>query len=205
MRQMQIAVIDDDEAAREGLRCLLEAQGHQAVLFSSAEAFRDRNSVDDFDCILLDLWFKSGMNGIALLRHLIEMRARTPVIMMSQQGDIESAFSAGELGAVSFLPKPIGGLQLEAALESARRRRSPTRPVAPSPEALRRLDGITAAEWKVLLRLIEDRPNKVIARELGISTRTVETHRANLIKKLGTPSKIAMRELLIAAGKLPPP
>lgn len=204
MKKRPIAVIDDDPSVRDGLRALLEAQGHAVLLFENPDAFRARAAPEDFDCLLLDLWFPAGGNGIELLRDLIASGAATPVIMMTDHADVESAFRAGELGAVSYLPKPIRGLRLAEALDRARKQGRPAPPL-PAAAIRRKLDSLTPMERKVLNRLALDRPNQRIAAEFGISVRTVETHRARVIEKLGTRSKIEMREFLAAVGELPAP
>ena len=190
---LRIAVIDDDEAVRDGLAALLQAQGHAPTLYRNPEEYRAAGA--EFDCILLDLWFEHGSHGIELLRRLVESGNPTPVIMMTQAADVESAFRAGSLGAVSFLPKPIRGLELAAAL--ARVRSARPRPSGPNRDDIRRrLDCLTPTEWRVLECLAKDRSNKEIARALAMSVRTVECHRARIIEKLGTRSKIAMRDML---------
>jgi two-component system, LuxR family, response regulator FixJ len=198
MKSLRIAIIDDDTAAQQGLSTLLDAQGHRPVCYSSTEAFRDRDATESFDCILLDLWFKTGMNGMTLLRYLIDTGITTPVIMMSVAGDIESAFNAGELGAVSFLPKPIRAAELDKALLAAVQRRSRAPALALKSETLERFHSLTPAERQVLQLLIEDKPNKIISDMLNLSVRTVESHRARIVKKLGTHSKLAMREIWLA-------
>ena len=201
MKPLRIAVIDDDPSVRDGLAALLEAQGHAPFLFAGTEDFLAEDSAG-YDCLLLDLWFREGGNGIDLLRHFLASGIATPVIMITRQGDVETAFEAGELGAVSYLPKPIRSLELAAALKKALARR--VSPPAIAPDALRRkLDRLTPMERKVLDRLALDLPNKQIARDLEISVRTVETHRARVIEKLGTRSKIEMKEMLASVGELP--
>ncbi|QSA96690.1 response regulator transcription factor [Methylococcus sp. EFPC2] len=204
MKKLRIAIIDDDASVRDGLATLLEAQGHAPTLFGNTESFRATAGPGEFDCILLDLWFREGGNGIDLLRYFLDSGLTTPVIMMSREADIESAFRAGELGAVSYLPKPIRSLQLADALTKARARltRLPQATHRSADAARLKLERLTATERRVLDRLVQDLPNKKIADEFGVSTRTVETHRAHIIEKLGTHSKIEMREMLAAAGEL---
>jgi two-component system, LuxR family, response regulator FixJ len=137
---------------------------------------------------------------MTLLRYLIDTGITTPVIMMSVAGDIESAFNAGELGAVSFLPKPIRSTELDKALLAAVQRRSRAPALALKSATLERFRSLTPAERQVLELLIEDKPNKTISDILNLSVRTVESHRARIVKKLGTHSKLAMREIWLAVS-----
>jgi len=203
---LNIAVVDDDNGVRDALKSILGALGYSASFFVSARQFWDTADPRCFDYILLDL-IMPGMNGIELLRLLIDHGIETPVIMMSSQADVEAAFTASELGAVGFMPKPVRAFALDEAIKSGLRRRDERRAQrAKRPhvtnEQLAQLDQITPAEWNVLRQVVEDKPNKVIARELGISDRTVESHRARIIEKLGTHSTVEMYKLLLAAEKI---
>lgn len=116
---LRLAIIDEDENVRPVLSPLLEAQGHQTRYFQSTEAFLSSGKPNDFDCILLEFWFKSGISGLDLLRRLAELGSLRPTIMMSALADADAAFTAAKLGAAAFLAKPLRGLQLGNALRQA--------------------------------------------------------------------------------------
>lgn len=211
MSCLRIAIIDDDKGVRAGLESVLTASGHAPHLFESALEFRETQDPEDFDAILLD-FIMPGMNGVELLDYFKKTHVDTPVIMMSSERDVVVSHEAGELGSVAWLPKPIYARPLLNALEKAVRRRDElaqqrakdraSKPNA-TPEQIQALGRLTPAEWRVLLPLVDhDLETKEIAAELGISPRTVQSHRDSIAEKLGTRSKIAMYRLLVAADKI---
>lgn len=174
--------------------------------FESATRFQNDADPCNYDAILLD-YCMPGMNGLDLLRQFSAAGVDTPVIMISSEGDVELGHSSAELGSVQWVPKPLRSTPILAALEKsqrilAERRAARSRGLDFSAEELGRLEHITDAEWRVLKRLIHDLPSKQIARELGISDRTVQSHRDSIAEKLGTRSSVYMYRLLSAAGKL---
>lgn len=211
MTCLRIAIIDDDLGVRTGLASVLNAAGHAPHLFDSAREFRDTQDPDDYDAILLD-FIMPEMNGIQLLEHFCQSHVDTPVIMMSSEQDVIVAHEAGELGSVAWLPKPISARILLAALGKAQQRREERARqraraagarLDATPEQISALERITPAEWRVLMPLVDrDLETKEIAAELGISPRTVQSHRDNIAEKLGTRSRVAMFRLLVATGKL---
>ena len=208
MDTLRIAVIDDSIDARAGLQSLLEAHHHHVHGFESATQFLNDGDPRSYDAILLD-YCMPGMNGLELLRHLVESDIDTPVIMISSEGDVELGHSSAELGSVQWVPKPLRSTPIIAALEKsqrilAERRAARSREPDVSARELARLDLITNAEWRVLKLLVrEENPtSKEIARELGISDRTVQSHRDSIAEKLGSRSPVFMYRLLAAAGKL---
>jgi FixJ family two-component response regulator len=212
MTAIPVAVIDDDTGVRTGLERTLRQLGYEPQLFESAVQFRDTADPANYKAILLDFMMPQ-MHGIELLEHFARNGVDTPVIMMSDQGDVVTGHTAARLGSVEWMPKPIRSLQLDGALKAAVRageeRREQHKPQSTAtPEELACLERITEAEQKVLLLMTtqnasgRDKSSKEIARELGISPRTVQSHRASIVKKLDTHSRIAMRDLLHAAGKL---
>lgn len=206
MDSLRIAVIDDSVDARAGLQSLLEAHHHHVHTFESATRFQNDADPCNYDAILLD-YCMPGMNGLDLLRQFSAAGVDTPVIMISSEGDVELGHSSAELGSVQWVPKPLRSTPILAALEKsqrilAERRAARSRGLDFSAEELGRLEHITDAEWRVLKRLIHDLPSKQIARELGISDRTVQSHRDSIAEKLGTRSSVYMYRLLSAAGKL---
>ncbi|GEM_PF-2393169 len=141
-KKYQIAVIDDQEAIYLGLRSLLEAEGgHRVEYFDSPEAFLDSSKPQEFDCILLDLIFNGGMDGLQLLDHFARQHLKTPVVMMTSENKANHA-TTFELGrrAKALLLKPFVGYQLweamrkamEPVLEGANSNEAPTEPPIPA-------------------------------------------------------------------------
>ncbi|MEA2778856.1 MAG: two-component system, LuxR family, response regulator FixJ [Rhodospirillaceae bacterium] len=195
-----IFVLDDDEAVRDSLQALLETQGYGVAVYASAEDFLDAYRPARLACALVDLKMP-GMDGLALLNRLAADNVRLPVIMVTGHGDIPLAVTAMKAGAVDFVEKPysteaildivrqvIGRLQQDHAGDMA------------ASDALLRVSGLTPREREVLEQLVFGRPNKVIAHELKISPRTVEIHRANLMKKMHADSLSHLIRLALAAG-----
>jgi FixJ family two-component response regulator len=195
-----IFVLDDDEAVRDSLQALLETQGYGVAVYASAEDFLYAYRPARLACALVDLKMP-GMDGLALLNRLAADNVRLPVIMVTGHGDIPLAVTAMKAGAVDFVEKPysteaildivrqvIGRLQQDHAGDMA------------ASDALLRVSGLTPREREVLEQLVFGRPNKVIAHELKISPRTVEIHRANLMKKMHADSLSHLIRLALAAG-----
>lgn len=206
MHSLRIAIIDDDIHVRAGLGNTLDALGHRPDVFDSATGFRDTADPRDYDAILLD-FFMPGLNGLDLLRHFAETGVDTPVIMINAGADGEVGHQAHELGSVQWLPKPVRQIPLIEALNrsqeirAARRNSGPADADGIGAAEIARLAQITAAEWKVLRLLVKDLSSKEIARELGISDRTVHSHRESIYHKLDTRSTVRMYRLLCAAGR----
>jgi RNA polymerase sigma factor (sigma-70 family) len=179
-----ICIIDDDEAVRESLRLLLFVNGYQSQSFDSADAFLASNDQDKFEAILLDLRMP-GTDGLELQQILLKRNCRTPIIFISGHGDIPVAVAAIQKGASDFLTKPFEEGALLAKIEVA---------VASFRDQLRdfeELEGLqsifarlTARETDVMRLVVQGRSNMQIGDELGISPRTVEIHRAQVMEKM---------------------
>ncbi|WP_168734291.1 response regulator transcription factor [Pseudothauera nasutitermitis] len=205
MNALRIAIIDDDPHVRTGLGNTLDALGHRADGFDSATTFRDGANPCDYDAILLD-FFMPGLNGLDLLRHFADTGVDTPVIMINAGADGEVGHQAHELGSVQWLPKPVRQIPLIEALNRSQEIRAARRSAGMASDdigaaEISRLEQITTAEWKVLRLLVKDLSSKAIARELGISDRTVHSHRESIYHKLDTRSTVRMYRLLCAAGR----
>lgn len=179
-----VHVIDDDEAVRDSLRFMLESNGHRVVLHVSADAFLAATGTDGPGAIVTDVRMP-GRSGMELLAALKASHVCTPVIMMTGHGDIPLAVEAMRAGAIDFIEKPFDDSRLLAALETARA-------IASDQDALRarrgevekRIATLSGREKDVLAGLVAGRANKVIAHDLGISPRTVEVYRANVMTKM---------------------
>lgn len=195
-----VHIVDDDEAVRRSLAMLLGSFGLAAQTHDSAEAVL--SSLDSMPpgCMVVDVRMP-GMDGLELQEELSKRGCKLPVVVVTGHADVGLAVRAMKAGAVDFIEKPYSEGDVLQAVEAALERLSNARQVQTATEAaLARISVLTPRERDVLLRLVDGRPNKVIAHELGISPRTVEIHRANLMEKLGCRSLAEVVRIAIAAG-----
>lgn len=201
--QPTIFVVDDDRTLRDTMRALLREHGLTAEAYASGEAFLAADRRDRPGCLLVDA-VMPGMNGIALLERLKAENRGLPAIMITGHGDISMAVLAMKAGAVDFLEKPVHPDELvasiERALESTRDLSKTSARRSAAAECLARL---TPRERDVLDLVVQGRPNKIIADDLGISQRTVETHRAAVMKRTGVASLPDLIRLVMAAANEP--
>ncbi len=196
-----VSVIDDDEAVRDSLCFLLDSAGITARSHESAAAFLATLAAEAPACIITDVRMP-GMSGTDLLRRLKESGRRTPVVVITGHGDIALAVEAMKLGAVDFIEKPFTDEVLLAAVRAALHRRTTSEDVDAERAAVaERLATLSARERQVLEGLVTGNPNKTIAHDLGISPRTVEVYRANLMTKMRAKSlSDLVRMALVAEG-----
>ena len=195
-----IFVVDDDEAVRESLSALLEAKGYAVQAFPTAEAFLSAPKADKGACALIDLRMP-GMDGLTLIERLTSAGTRLPAIMVTGHGDIPLAVKAMRAGAFDFVEKPYTNDVLLGAIERAlQTSHQPTFTDVQPDEVSTRIEGLTPRERDVLEQLVVGHPNKIIAHELSISPRTVEIHRANLMKKMDADSLSHLVRMALAAG-----
>ena len=178
-----VHIVDDDEAVRDSLQALLESKKYAARTYASAEAFLTAHSAAYEGCAIVDVRMP-GMDGITLLNRLRERGTALPVIVVTGHGDIPLAVQAMKAGASDFVEKPYSN---ETILDAVRRAlaTAPAEVTGASPaEITARIAALTPRERDVMDQLVIGNPNKIIAFELKISPRTVEIHRANLMKKM---------------------
>ena len=198
-----VCIIDDDDAMRDSLVFLLDTAGIAARAYDSAAAFLGEAPADQPACIVTDVRMP-GITGTELLRRLKESGSRTPVIVMTGHGDIALAVEAMKLGAVDFIEKPFADEVLLGAVRSAIERRTSNAEVEAERAAVAaRLATLSARERQVLDGLISGNPNKTIAFDLGISPRTVEVYRANLMTKMQAGSLSDLVRMALLAGGSP--
>jgi len=179
-----VHIIDDDAALRESLGFLLRTAQIAAQAYDSAKAFLDALPAATPGCIITDVRMP-GMSGIELLKKLKELNLDVPVIVITGHGDIPLAVEAMKFGAVDFLEKPFDDEVLLASVQSALKRRDgDSRRRTERAEIDARLALLSKRERDVLNGLVAGRANKQIAFDLGISPRTVEIYRANLMDKM---------------------
>ncbi len=179
-----VYIVDDDEAVRDSLRWLLEANGYQVVAFDSAEKFLENYNPNTISVLIADVRMP-GMSGLELQETLVARKATIPVVFITGHGDVPMAVSTMKKGAVDFLEKPFNEADLREIiarmLEQAVSNASEQQARKNHEELIGRL---TAREQQVLERIVAGRLNKQIADDLNISIKTVEAHRANIMEKL---------------------
>ena len=196
-----VHVIDDDTDVRQSLAFLLSTAGLAVRVYESAVAFLE--SLPDLQdgCIVTDVRMPD-ISGIDLLHRLRELQVHLPVIVMTGHGDIALAVEAMKVGAVDFIEKPFDDKVLLAAIKSALARRSADRERSTRAGEIRaRIKALSERERQVLDGLVAGKPNKIIAYDLGISARTVEIYRANVMSKMQADSLSGLvRMVLVDAG-----
>lgn len=179
-----VFIVDDDEAVRDSLRWLLEANGYRVRAYASAETFLDEYDASQVGVLIADVRMP-GMSGLELQEQLLARNAPLPIVFITGHGDVPMAVSTMKKGAVDFLEKPFNEADLREIvarmLEQAVQRVSKFQAQKDHEAMLARL---TAREQQVLERIVAGRLNKQIADDLGISIKTVEAHRANIMEKL---------------------
>ncbi len=179
-----VYVVDDDEAVRDSLQWLLEGKGYRVRCFDSAESFLSRYDAREVACLIADIRM-GGMTGLELQNRLIEGRSPLPIVFITGHGDVPMAVDTMKKGAMDFIQKPFKEDQLvglvERMLDHAKDSFADYQ-LAVNRDAL--LSKLTLRESQVLERIVAGRLNKQIADDLGISIKTVEAHRANIMEKL---------------------
>ena len=197
-----VHVVDDDVDVRKSLGFLLATADFAVRLYESATAFLATEPKDVEGCIVTDVRMP-GIDGIEFLRQLKSRGLNVPVIVMTGHADVALAVQAMKEGAADFIEKPFDDQILIDSLRSALNHRS--HPIAAHPQSTeirKNLATLSERERQVLDGLVSGLPNKTIAYDLGISPRTVEIHRANVMSKMGAGSlSHLVRMALIAEPK----
>jgi two-component system response regulator FixJ len=179
-----VHVIDDDPAVRDSLRLLLATEGFAVSTHASVRDFLGDVAPSETGCVITDVRMPeaSGFDLIALMK---ERALDLPVIVITAHADVPLAVQAMKAGAVDLLEKPFGDETLLGAIGGALRRKAPHNEGDAEAAVVRdRIASLTARESDVLTGILKGWPNKIIAHDLGISVRTVEVHRANLMSKM---------------------
>jgi two-component system response regulator FixJ len=194
--EFPVYVIDDDDAMRDSLSFLLETSGFQPHLYPTASAFLDQAAALTKGCIVTDVRMP-GMNGIELARYLRETGNALPIVMITGHGDVPLAVEAMKSGVADFLEKPFDDEALLRAIRAATQART----AAAADDPFRRLlEQLSPREVDVLRGVVAGKANKVIAFDLGISPRTVEVYRANVMTKTGAASLAELVRMALRAG-----
>lgn len=200
-----IFVVDDDAAMRRSLAYLFDSAGWKVATFESARDFLQRYDGHAPGCLLLDVRMPL-MSGLELQQELNNKSGHAislPVIFLSGHGDLAMAVQTMKAGACDFLEKPCKDqVLLDAVSRAVARSVDESRNAASANTAQSALARLTAREREVALLMAEGKASKVIARELGISDKTVQVHRHNTMEKLGLHSAAEVARLLMASGEI---
>ena len=190
-----VFVVDDDAAMRESLRFLVESVGLDVETFERAEDFLARYDPELPGCLILDVRMPE-VSGLELQERLAEYGSGLPIIMVTGYGDVPMAVRAMRNGAVDFIEKPFSDQHLIDRVQEAIARDRLRRTERKGRESVaRRVSTLSAREREVLDLVVTGKANKVIAHELGLSPKTVEAHRARLMKKLNVSSVAELVQL----------
>lgn len=200
MSEHCVHVVDDDPAIRRSLGLVLGAHGFSHHEYASAEAFLSEYKQSQPGCVILDLRMPT-MSGEELLKILRERRSELPVIMLTGYADVPVAVRAMKLGAIDVLQKPVDHAVLVDAVRRAlhqdgiRRRRAAERD-----RLTQRLEPLTPRQREMLGMLATGKTSKQIALELGVSVKTVDNHRAELLARLQASNVAELAALAVRAG-----
>lgn len=196
-----VYIVDDDEAVRDSLRWLLEANNYRVRAYASAEAFLSEYDEQQPGVLIADVRMP-GMSGLELQEQLIARQSPMPIVFITGHGDVPMAVSTMKKGAVDFLEKPFNETDLREIVsrmfEQANHRLTQVMAQREHDAMLARL---TAREQQVLERIVAGRLNKQIADDLGISIKTVEAHRANIMEKLQVTTVADLMKVALAKSE----
>ncbi len=199
-RAPSVFLVDDDPAVRDALSLLLEAEGYAVETYASAAVFLAACKPESFGCVVMDLRMP-GMDGIQLQEEMARRGFLLPIIFLSGHGDIPTSVRAIKAGAVDFLTKPVAGTELlqriAVALNAAKQRQAEA---SQSASAVSLLAGLTERERQVMQLIVAGLSNKKIAIQLGISHRTVEIHKAHVMRKTGAVNALVLARIARDGG-----
>jgi RNA polymerase sigma factor (sigma-70 family) len=179
-----VFVVDDDPQSRESLRYLLESVGLRVQTFASSQEFLDSYEDDSAGCLVLDMRMP-GMSGLELMERLAEIGVELPVIVVTAYGDIPTAVRAMKGKAVDFMEKPVVQQRLLEQVQKAIASDLKNREVRSDRKQItERYERLTPREREVMWLVVDGQSSKQIASELGVSFKTIEAHRAKIMKKM---------------------
>ena len=198
--ESRVIVVDDDHQICEAIRAVLEDDGRAVDTYESCEAFLDAFHPDKSECLLIDAYLP-GLSGLELLEKLRDEGHHLPAIMITGNADVPMAVMAMKAGALDFIEKPIGREELLASIERALDLAHDSGKLMEwRANAAAHLTGLTPRQQDVMERVLAGHPSKNIAADLGISQRTVENHRASIMKRTGSKSLPALARLAFLAS-----
>lgn len=195
-----VYIVDDDDGMRRALTVLMTTVGYEPVAFARPSEFLTRHDRTRASCLVLDVRMPE-MSGLEVQQHLNRSGSMLPVILVSGHGDIPMAVQAMKDGAFDFLPKPFRDQDLldriNAALKLDAENRASVDRLA---DLKQRADSLTPREREIMALVVDGKANKVIAIDLGLSERTVEIHRANVMEKMGARSVAHLVKMHLMLG-----
>jgi len=199
-RKPMVYIVDDDDGMRRALSVLMTTVGYQPAAFAGPREFIAKHDPSQPSCLVLDVRMPE-MSGLELQQHLNRSGSMLPVILISGHGDIPMAVQAMKDGAFDFLQKPFRDQELldriNGALKLDAENRASTDRLA---DLKQRSDSLTPREREVMVSVVDGKANKVIAIDLGLSERTVEIHRANVMEKMGARSVAHLVKMHLMLG-----
>ena len=196
---LNVCVVDDDPAILDSLEMLLETAGSTVSTYPNGLSFLESDIRRFQGCVLLDVRMPEK-DGLTVLSEALELNPNLYIIMMSGHGDIPMAVKALKKGAKDFIEKPFRGPVIVDAIDKARQRIVLNdREIRFVEQAKSRIALLTPRELEITEKLTEGKPNKIVAFELGISIRTVETHRAKILSKMQIRSLADLVKMHLAA------
>ena len=195
-----IYIVDDDDAVRDSLQALLRSSGFKAVTHPNAVSFLSSYEPENIGCALVDVRMP-GMDGIELLDRLVQLGSLPPIVIITGHGEVQMAVRALKIGAFDFIEKPFQPDALiervKAAVRWGETRLAKSQKIS---KAEKRFSTLTPREKDVLKCLLDGLPNKAIAKQLALSPRTVEVHRAHIMEKTQADSLSQLVRLCVLAG-----
>ncbi len=200
MARTAIYIVDDDAAVRDSMAQLLGMHGYETRQFANAGGYLDEAEKLPKGCVLLDIRMP-GMNGMEMQQELKRRGRDEPIVFITGHGDIGLAVKAMKAGATDFLQKPCDEDELIGAVRHALTGKREVRPAGDIDEkAAAALARLTDREREILSYVSKGLTSKAIAQRLGISVRTVDIHRANIMNKTGTRNVVELVRLALAGG-----
>jgi len=194
-----VCVVDDDQAVARSLRALLESVGQEVETFASAQAFLDRTDKARAGCLVLDVRMP-GMSGLDLQEALADRGQVIPIVFITGHGDVRMAVRAVKAGAVDFIEKPFRDQDLLDCVHKALARDSEQRCDGDGRALVEAcVRSLTPREREVMELVVEGKPSKLIARQLDISTKTVEFHRARMMDKMRAATALELVRIVLTA------
>lgn len=197
-----VCVVDDDDGFRDSLSWMVRAAGYRVSAYPSAERFLDAHQGGAAACLVLDIRMPET-SGLELQQELSRREDHTPIIFVTAHGDVELAVRAMKHGAFDFIEKPFKGKVLLALIQSAVQTGARRRTEAAQRRATtERLAALSSREHEVLAGVLKGKTNRAIAADLGITSKTVEYHRARLMEKLGATSVAELVRLVFGTPEV---
>ncbi len=199
-----VFIVDDDEPVRDALRLLMKSVGHEAETFASGDEFLTSCSQEISGCLILDIRMP-GMSGLELQEQLHKRGVNIPIIFITGHGDVPMAVQAMKHGAMEFLQKPFREQDLVDRVNEALEKDENTNKLAPQrTEIEQRVTKLTPRERQIMDMIVQGKASKVIAIDLGLSQRTVETHRSRIMRKMQSRSLAELvRMAVLIQGEQP--